>query len=299
MAVNKDNKKPDDIISLDAARKHKNDERAEGAAAEKAVKEAGEEKEVEYTISVPAIIDKIAEDIKEYKKELEAREEKRGEAGKKDIDKAQFICLLSGISTCRRMPGIPQHMGYRGLYQCRNAEDAEAARKHLEEVFNIHDEESMKKTLWGICVNHDYRQFESFWEGNPAFDIKVLKSRGRSAFESAKECASKLAPIVGKQGFMAWDINEQIGMCRKMFACGLLSEEQFTQLTIPLAKRALRSFKSWEEYAVSCLCGAVYFGYRNHDTEESQLDFFRLNKTLVDKLLEDNGAWGRNKFKPL
>lgn len=285
MAANEDSKKNDTIISLDAARKNRKEE------------ESGQE--VEFTVSVPAVIDKIAEEIRQYKEELEKKAEERKEDSKANIDKGQFICLLSGISACRTMPGIPHHMGYRGLYQCQSEKDIEAARNHLEQVFHIHDEDSMKETLWGICVNHDYRQFESFWEGHPAFDVKILKTKGRSAFESAKECAAKLAPVAGKQGFLAWDINEQVGMCRNLFACGLLSEERFRQLTIPLAKRALREFHSWEEYAVSCLCGSVYFGFKNHDTEENQWDFFQMNKKITDSLLTDNGPWGRNKFKPL
>ncbi|RGY99909.1 DUF1266 domain-containing protein [Clostridium sp. AM58-1XD] len=151
----------------------------------------------------------------------------------------------------------------------------------------------------GICVNHDYRQFESFWEGRPDFDVKDLKTKGRTAFESAKACAEKFVPLVGKQGFLAWDINEQVGMCRKMYACGLLSEEGFKELTVPLARNAFRRFQSWEEYAVSCLCGAAYFGFRNHDNEDSQWEFYQLNKGIVDHLLSENGAWSRNKFKPL
>ncbi|MEY8337834.1 DUF1266 domain-containing protein [Lachnospiraceae bacterium 62-35] len=287
MAAKEDNKKAEDIISLEAARKSRNSESIE------------KEKAVEYTVSVPEVMDRIAKAIEEYKKELEVRREKREDSQKRDIDKGEFICLLSGISTCRRMPGIPQHMGYRGLYQCQSAEDVKAAREHLEEVFNIHDEDSMKETLWGICVNHDYRQFESFWEGHPAFDTAALKTRGRSAFESAKACAEKLSPIVGKNGFLAWDINEQIGMCRKVYACGLISQERFIELTVPLAKKARQAFHTWEEYAISCLCGAAYFGYRNHDSEENQWSFFELNKNILENLLADDGAWGKNKFKPV
>ena len=285
MASNENKKKPDGIINLDAARKNSKAEPAE--------------KEVEYTIYVPPVIDRITEEIKAFKNDIEAKAKERGDEGKKQVDKGQFICLLSGISTCRKTPGIPHHMGYKALYKCRNEQDAEAVRKHLEDVFNIHDEESMKETMWGVCVDHDYRQFESFWDGHPVFDVKLLKTRGRSAFESAKECASRLAPFVGPKGFMAWDVNEQVGMCRRMFSCGLLTEERFIKLTVPLAKHILKNFNSWEEYAVSCLCGAVYFGFRNHDTEQSQWEFFFLNKKILESLLSDSGAWGRNQFTPL
>lgn len=278
-------KKQDGIIDLSQARKN----RKEGH--EKENKEP-----VEYSVNVPEVMDRIAAAIADYKKELMERSQDQSE--KRPIDKGEFICLLSGISTCRKMPGIPEHMGYKGLYLCRSEEDMKAAREHLEEVFGIHDEDSMKKTLWGICVNHDYRQFETFWEGNPEFDVSILKSAGRTAFESAKACAEKFKPIVGKQGFRAWDINEQIGMCRKLFACGMINDKRFTELTVPLAKSAYRHFSSWEEYAVSCLCGAAYFGFRNYDNDENQWDFFQLNKTLVDHLLGEKGAWRLNQFKP-
>ena len=93
MEIN-ENKKTDGIISLDAARKNR--------------KEEPVPKELEYSIHVPEVMDRIAKDIAEFKKELEERAKGRDENNKHDIDKGQFICLLSGISTCRKTPGIPE-----------------------------------------------------------------------------------------------------------------------------------------------------------------------------------------------
>ena len=66
MASNENKKKPDGIINLDAARKNSKAEPAE--------------KEVEYTIYVPPVIDRITEEIKAFKNDIEAKAKERGDA---------------------------------------------------------------------------------------------------------------------------------------------------------------------------------------------------------------------------
>ena len=48
------------------------------------------------------------------------------------VSREEFTLLLSGISTCRRIPGIPVHMGYESLYHCESEEDARQVKEHLE-----------------------------------------------------------------------------------------------------------------------------------------------------------------------
>ena len=57
-------------------------------------------------------IENIVKMVTELKKELEEMPETK-EA--KPVSREEFTLLLSGISTCRKAPGIPVHMGYEEL----------------------------------------------------------------------------------------------------------------------------------------------------------------------------------------
>lgn len=74
-------------------------------------------------------------------------------------------------------------------------------------------------------------------------------------------------------------------------ACGIVSEERFWELTDPWVRQAQVFYHSWQEYAISCLCGAVYFMSHHGTVDES---FYNLNYNLVRHLFEDGGAWRRN-----
>ena len=241
-----------------------------------------------------AVRNEIVESIGAFRRELkEAGEQEE----RHEISREEFVFLLSGIATCRKAPGIPVHMGYEEMYHCESEEAAAQTREHLERLFGVTDRDSLEGEFEQSYSSHDeYVQFQSFWNGEPAFDIKQLNPHGLEAFQNSKNYAAQFRPLVEHTGFYAWDCNERIGLCRKACACGILTEEEFWEITLPLARRAASWFDSWESYAVSCLCGAVYFSFRTGYTEEETKNFYELNLNLVRHLTEQGGAWSRNSW---
>lgn len=234
-------------------------------------------------------IEKIVKKVADFKAELENMPVNREAAA---VGREEFTLLLSGISTCRKAPGIPEHMGYEKLYHCKTREDAEETREHLQRLYGIHDEESFLEACRREYSGSDqYEQFMTFWAGAPLFDMSELSPEGKEAFNECFELSEQFYPILKEKGYYAWDISEKIGLLRKAAACGIVSDERFWELADPWVRQAQVFYHSYREYAVSCLCGAVYFMYRDSPDLEG---FYQLNENLVRHLFEEGGAWQRN-----
>ncbi len=232
------------------------------------------------------LVGEIIKEIQDFQKELDLMPEP-----KEPADRNTFTLLLSGISTCRKVPGISGHMGYEELYHCGTEAATEAARAHLWELYGIRDKETLKEAMlreFSDC--EQYEQFRTFWIGAPMFRVEEIRPENREWFLESMRIAERFYPLVREKGFYAWDINEKIGLCRKAAACGVISEKEFWELTDPLVRVAQVFYHSWKEYAVSCLCGAVYFMRRS---QEELLDFLRLNIRLVRQLFAEGTAWQR------
>lgn len=208
------------------------------------------------------------------------------------VSREEFTLLLSGVSSCRKVPGIPVHMGYEKLYFCEDEETAGQVRQHLDKMYDVRDKDSlMRACFYAFSGSGEYEQFMTFWKGAPLFDMKELNPDGRKGFEHCKELAEWFYPLVGEKGFYAWDINERIGLCRKAAACGIISEEEFWQITDEWVKQAQVFYHSYSEYAFSCLCGALY---EMGKYEEDLQGFFEINNNVLSSLLSEGGAWQQN-----
>lgn len=235
---------------------------------------------------------KMAGEIAQFQSELKRQAPKQ--TGQK-ISRKEFTLLLSGISTCRKAPGILGHMGYESLYHCINEDAAEQTRKHLADLYNIYDRKSLENALVKeFSDGNRYEYFMTFWSGAPVFDPEELQPEAREVFLEGMDLARPFYPLVKEKGFYAWDINEKIGLCRKAAACGILTDQEFWEITDPWVRQAQAFYHSWQEYAVSCLCGAVYF-MRSPDTKELE-GFLHLNMKLMRQLLFDDGAWNKNSW---
>lgn len=212
----------------------------------------------------------------------------------KQVSREEFTLLLSGISTCRKMPGVPIHMGYEKLYHCEGRENEDQGREHLKKLFGVIDRESLLNACMKIYSgSNEYEQFMTFWKNAPLFDINELHPDGREGFFHCKKLAEKFYPIVKEKGFYAWDIDQRIGLCRSAVACGIISEEDFWKITDEWVRLAQVFYHSYEEYAISSLCGAVYDMGRY---EADVSGFFDINMNIAESLLGEGGAWQRNQW---
>lgn len=239
---------------------------------------------------------KLSQSSIDLLKELEevAKDVGNDNSSKEIPDKMTFLNLMGGISACRKMPGIPNHMGYEDIYKCEDEGNAEMVRKSLKEMFGIEDMESLMNCLNDYDCDNQFRDFYSFWREHPVFDIKRLHPDAKIMFTTCMDFASQLYPFTKSKGFYAWDVNEQIGLCRRAFACGIISEDEFSEQLENYYYRVSGFFDNWGEYAMSCVCGAAYWMYTasRYSIEEAE-QFLELNQKLALELLKDDGAWGR------
>jgi len=207
-----------------------------------------------------------------------------------------FIALLAGGPALRKTPGLPEPRSsspdyFTTLPLCASEAGAAACRTHLKTVYGIKDKES----LLAFCdrqfrCHENYLDFEAVWEGRPLFELSSLNPDAAVFFLRARDFSAQFYPLVGHRGYLAWDISERMGHLRAGLACGLISREEFDQLTEePLAQAQI--FKSWEEYAASLVCGGLYWDFRQGTSPADLQKTQRLWMDLVRRLLANDAAW--------
>ena len=173
--------------------------------------------------------------------------------------RSQFTRLLSSPAAARRVPGIPERMNEDGEYIC-NEKEAAIVKEFLMQMFRIDSRQSLieyQKEQFRSSV--EYEQFMTFWKGAPLFDINELNPNGRQGFEYMISLAKPFYPMLQEKGFYAWDISEYISICRTARACGIIDEKEFDGIVDRFVRKAQVFYHSFEEYAVSYICGAMYF----------------------------------------
>ena len=136
-----------------------------------------------------------------------------------------FPLLLAGVPALRKTPGLAtlEDAGeayFTSIPYCLSGEDRQATRDHLEQVYGITNRDSMVAFCKeALLTNHEYLDFESFWEGRPSFSLEDLSPDARPVFQRLSDFARQFQPLVGRRGFLAWDISETLGHLRTACAC--------------------------------------------------------------------------------
>lgn len=202
-----------------------------------------------------------------------------------------FLALLAGVPALRKTPGVPEAGAnyFTTLPRCASEDGAAACREHLRSVFGVTDQQSLLNFCSDhLCCHSNYLDFEGFWEGRPPFDPAPLLREG--FFAAARDFSAQFYPLVGHQGYLAWDISECMGQLRLGLACGLLSQAEFDSLADEWIAQA-QIFSSWEEYAASLVCGALYWDFRQGSQVPELQQAQRLWMDMVRALLANDAAW--------
>ena len=212
----------------------------------------------------------------------------------KPCGRDEFIALLAGIAALRKTPGIPgpDQIAFTTLPRCASSEDEAACRAHLEQVFGITD----KKSLLDFCQhdivgNRQYMDFVGFWEGRPPFALEELNEQALKIIKVARDFSAQFYPIVGHQGYLAWDISECMGHLRNGYACGLLSRNEFDDLAEQWLDQ-MHVFENWVDFAASMICGELYWDFRHGSRLPELNKGLDLYWKLVSILLDNDTAWG-------
>lgn len=220
----------------------------------------------------------------------------RSRRDRRPCERDAFIALLAGVPALRKTPGLPGAGAsspdyFTSLPLCATEADVAACRAHLKTVYGVKDKDS----LLDFCdrqfrCQDNYLDFEAVWEGRPLFDPASLNPDAAGFFTQARDFSAQFYPLVGHHGYLAWDISERTGHLRAGLACGLLTREEFDELAEKQIVQA-QAFGSWEEYAASLVCGALYWDFRQGTSLPDLQKAQRLWMDLVRTLLANDAAW--------
>lgn len=202
----------------------------------------------------------------------------------------QYTRLLSTPSAARRVPGIPVYMNENEDYHCTDEEVAEV-KGFLDQMFRIKTKDDLINfQRYQFTPSVHYEQFMTFWKKAPLFDVSELNPHGREDFESCMKDAEAFYPLIQEHGFYAWDISEYINLCRITVAAGIISDNDFNEIVDRFVCKAQAFYHSFKEYALSYLCGAVYFMVAENGVREVD-QFLEIQKKVVSNLFAEDAAW--------
>ena len=249
-------------------------------------------------MSMSPQMESIVEQISQFKLALATRQAEEDDGSRQILDSDTFCLLLSGLPSFRRLPGVPEHMGFDGLYRCDSPEHTAELKSYLEDVFGIHDADTLQtqKTEF-FHIGSEYYDFACEWDGHPNFQPEDLDEEELQYYIASRDFASQLRDLVGTQGFQAWDVGERIMLTRAALACGLIDEQTFRDLVVKDARIASLMFTNFIDYAVSALCGCVYYMFVTMERVEDEglSGFLDINMKIISNLFE-TGIWDLNSW---
>ena len=243
-------------------------------------------------------MESIVQMISKFKEVMTTRMLEHAEEPREILDEETFCTILAGIPSFRRLPGVPEHMGYEGIYHCATEEQASELKDYLKEVFAITDYDSLlKQSREFFHFFNEYFDFANEWDGHPNFDLKELQGDGASAYTASRDFSVQLRDLVRQQGYLAWDIGERVMLARAACACGIISEDQLRSVIAEEGRIANEFFDNFVDYAVSALAGAVYFMFvtTGRSEDDGLLGFLEINLKIVTNLF-DSGIWTVNSW---
>ena len=220
--------------------------------------------------------------IKEYKEELLSKMAK----DKQRVSLKEFTFLCQGSASFRRIDGIDQHMGFKDFISLNDEQKAQV-KAMLKRIYKISDVDTLDKVIGEFSRYHqEYIQFMSFWKNEPLFDINELNEKAKSIFEYNMTYASLFRDLVQDKGFYGFVVQEIVTLCRMAYACDMLDLGGFKTRCYPFVTNVAKIFEDWADYAISVICGALYYNVRNGMKEEEAVKVFHLQKTIIDVLFE-------------
>lgn len=208
------------------------------------------------------------------------------------MNQLSYTFALGALSATRKIPGIDQHMGFDHHFYCDNEVNKQKVKDYLQSKFNIHDKDS----LITICnqvfsSGHDYEVYRSFYDNRPTMNPNALNEDEQAVFYKNKDFAENFEPFLKNLDCFGYDFNERITIIRSCLACGIIDEECFDKLTSELTKKALKQYRGWKSYAISCACGGALFMYKFTQNEKDSINYFMYIIEIIHHLMIQDRVW--------
>lgn len=215
-----------------------------------------------------------------FRTELEALSAKE----KKPIDKEQFPHLLSAL---------PCLLAQYPLFS--DTLKREDLSSYLKERFQIHDRQSAIETIHSFVFSNAQAQFEyclAYWEGKQSEQLEKMNEKAKEFFMICQKFARTLYPEVLERGFCAFDFGEAIRIAKECYSAHFLDEKAYRFMINDIANRAFYAFDNWEDYALSYICGGMYYLFVKSGGKEAYAK--QMCETLmggIRTLYEKDGLW--------
>lgn len=261
---------------------------------------------MEEKMPISQQLQSIVDSIATFKAGVDEKLAQLADGDRGVIDPLNFCTILSGLPSFRKLPGIPEHMGFDPNFTCDTPENAQELRTYLESVFGIKDADTLATQRYEFFHTfNEYYDFACEWDGNPNFDVETLTDDGKLIYTKSRDFAYYFRDLVGQHGFFAWDVGEHIMLIRAAYACGIITQSQFEDMIIFEGRQCNEMFANFGDFAVSALCGAVYYMYvtAGQFEEDGLAEFLDINMRIVSKLFTDGvwplDAWCEQNYKQL
>lgn len=170
------------------------------------------------------------------------------------------------------IPSIMNHSLTDQLKVCKGSD--KAVKQRLMKM-NIKDRTSLDACIrYNYQCGVQYQQFLTFWDGNPCFDIEKQTEKVKAYIRFCEAYAKQFYPLVKRFGFYAWDISESIHCIRCAYTCGYITRNEAAGKIQKYVDLARKYFTNFNDYALSYLCGGMYYMMRESRDE-----------AMVEKLL--------------
>lgn len=220
--------------------------------------------------------------MQNFREEIEALSKK----DKKEIEQKDFPHLLSAL---------PCLLANYPVFS--NKIEREDLEKYVHECFGIHDEKSAVENIHSFVFNNTQAQFEyclKYWQGQ-AKNLDDADEKTKDFFKKCQAFAKELYPEVLDRGFCGFDFGEAIRMAKECYSVGYLSEEGYHFMLNDIANRAFYTFDSWEDYALSYVCGGTYYLYcKSGGNEEFAKKMCETLMGGIRELYKENGLWAES-----
>lgn len=221
-----------------------------------------------------AELTRVAADIANM---IDLRFHEIAEEEKKEVDERMFQLLL-GFHQSIRPPridnsilGFPSKdifLGFEEYFAKLTGEKQETAKRFLQEVYHITDRESFFNCMQNnpsLQINDYLRDAAAYIKDKPEFAVDTLGEDEKLCFLAKAEFVKAWIDYLPEAGVIAWDLSAKMGLLRVVFACDLITEDDYCSSMNALTKELKGGLSSFAEFAQSFTYGAALFFFKVKD----------------------------------
>ena len=105
-------------------------------------------------------MESIVQTIAHFKEVMTTRMLEHVEEPREILDDETFCMILAGIPSFRVLPGVPEHMGFEGIYHCATEEQAGELKQYLKLITSLFNRcSSFPNFLKRISLSNSWLSF--------------------------------------------------------------------------------------------------------------------------------------------